>query len=159
MPENAWYCALSCKASKTIPLYQPIYSSFSTADAFLAALPRSFFAGESFFGNWDARMWDARETASARRSARYPDLATWLAIPLYVFRVPLFPPKVVLTIEAAGVCGNLLFLVSRVTPPLSPAEITPTAYPFISIPLTSASPSLLSSPYLVVDETSVLSSS
>jgi hypothetical protein len=71
----------SCVASKTIPLYAPNHSSFSAA-AFFALTPRIFFSGASFFGRCACRRADARETASARRSDRYPNFAVLLAIPL-----------------------------------------------------------------------------
>ena len=58
---------------------QSLYAFSSAAFAFA---PRGFFAGRSFFGFCEYKMALARETASLFRSARYPFLATWFAIPL-----------------------------------------------------------------------------
>jgi hypothetical protein len=59
------------------------YSSFSAA-VFFAFAPLSLDSGASFFGVCDLRMADARATACARRSERYPDLAVLLTMVLYV---------------------------------------------------------------------------
>jgi hypothetical protein len=60
-----------------------LHSSFTSA-AFRALAPRGFDSGESFFGCEARRRADARATAGARRSARYPDEAVDVAMALKV---------------------------------------------------------------------------
>jgi len=45
------------------------------ASAFFAFAPLNFAFGASFFFRWLSRMWLARETATLRRSGRYPRFA------------------------------------------------------------------------------------
>lgn len=72
-------------------------------------------------------MAEARATAAARRSPRYPDLATALATDLKVLRVDL-PPLKVVEMDWFGFWTAEPFLVTKVTPPFSPeAGWMPTA--------------------------------